>query len=187
MMRADLGEAALERAHVDELLDQLGRARADDVAAEQLAVAALADDLDQAGAVAVDGAAADGAVGDLADDDVVALLARLRLGQPERADVGRAERRARDVDVGDRVRLQPGDVLGGDDALVGGLVRERGAGDEVADRVDARARGAQRAVDLDEAALVELDARLGEARGPRRRRRGRRRSPGSRPPRARSP
>ena len=35
-----LGVAALERAHVDELLDQLGRLRADDVAAEQLAVPA---------------------------------------------------------------------------------------------------------------------------------------------------
>ena len=122
----------------------------------------LADELDQPRAVAVDGAAADGAVRDLADDDVVALLARLRLGQPERSDVGRAERRARDVDVGDRVGLQPGGVLGGDDALVGGLVGERRAGDEVADRVDAGARGAQRAVDPDQAALVELDARLGQ-------------------------
>ena len=42
-------------------------------------------------------------------------------------------------------------------------MRERGAVHEVADRVDARARGAQRAVDLHQAALVELDAGLGEA------------------------
>ena len=128
MMRAELGVAALERAHVDQLLDQLGRARADDVPAEQLAVRALADELHHAGAVAVDDPAADRAVGHLADDHVVALLARLRLGQAERADVGRAEGGARDVHVGDRVRRQPGDVLRGDDALVGGLVRERGAG-----------------------------------------------------------
>ena len=40
---------------------------------------------------------------------------------------------------------------------------ERGAVDEVADRVDAGARGAHRAVDLAPAALVELDARLGQA------------------------
>ena len=133
----DLGVAALERLGVDELLDQLGRLGADDVAAEQLAVLLVADDLDQAAAVAVDGAGADGAVLDLADDDVVALLARLLLGEPEAGDVGRAERRARDVDVLDRVRLQPGGVLDGDDALVGRLVRERRAGDEVADRVDA--------------------------------------------------
>ena len=42
-------------------------------------------------------------------------------------------------------------------------MRERGAGDEVADRVDARRRRAQRAVDLDEPVVVELDARLVEA------------------------
>ena len=75
------------------------------MAAEQLAVALVADDLDQAGAVAVDRAGADGAVLDLADDDVVAGLARLLLGQPEERDVRGAERRARDVDVLERVRL----------------------------------------------------------------------------------
>ena len=158
----DLGVAALERLGVDELLDQLGRLRADDVAADQLAVLLVADDLDHAAAVAVDGAGADRAVVDLADDDVEALLARLLLGEPERADVGRAERRARDVDVLDRVRLQPGRVLDGDDALVGGLVGERRAVDEVADRVDALGRRAQRAVDLDQPAVVELDAGLVE-------------------------
>ena len=39
---------------------------------------------------------------------------------------------------------------------------ERGAGDEVADRVDALDGRAQRAVDLDDAAVVELDAGLVE-------------------------
>ena len=102
----DLGVAALERADVDELLDQLGRLGADDVAAEQLAVLLVADDLHQAGAVAVDGAGADGAVLDLADDDVVAgLLAPAASVRPKRRDVRRAERRARDVDVVERVRL----------------------------------------------------------------------------------
>ena len=129
----------------------------------QLAVLLVADDLDHAGAVAVDGAGADRAVLDLADHDVDALLARLLLGQPERADLRRAERRARDVDVLDRVRLEPGGVLDGDHALVGGLVRERRARDEVADRVDALGRRAQRAVDLDQAAVVELDAGRVEA------------------------
>src|SRR3954463_5918006 len=99
-----LGEAALERLGVDELLDELGRARADDVATDHLAVLLVADDLHDAAAIAVDGAAADRAVLDLADREVEALLPRLPLGQPERADVGRAERRARDVDVLDRVR-----------------------------------------------------------------------------------
>ena len=129
------------------------------MAAEQLAVLLVADDLDEAGAVAVDRAGADGAVLDLADDDVVAgLLGLLPRSARSERDVGRAERRARDVDVGDRVRLQAGGVLDGDDALVGGLVGQRGAGDEVADGVDLGCDVLQRAVDLDQAALGELDA-----------------------------
>src|SRR5829696_7736065 len=154
----DLRVPALERLGVDELLDEVDGLGAHDVAAHQLAVLLVADHLDDAAAVAVDGAGADRAVVDLADDDVEPLLARLLLGQPERADVGRAERRARDVWVLDRVRLQAGRVLDGDDALVGGLVGERRALDEVADRVDALCRGAQGTVDLDQAAVVELDA-----------------------------
>ena len=134
----DLGVAALERLGVDELLDQLGRLGADDVAAEQLAVLLVADDLDHAGAVAVDGAGADRAVLDLADDDVDALLARLLLGEPERARRSGVQNVARGMSMYSIGCVsQPGGVLDGDDALVGGLVRERGAGDEVADRVDA--------------------------------------------------
>ena len=110
-------------------------------------------------AVAVDGAGADRAVLDLADHDVDALLARLLLREAERADGRGAERRPRDVDVLDRVGLEAGGVLDGDDALVGGLVGERRAAHEVADRVDALGGGAQRAVDVDQAAVVELDAR----------------------------
>src|SRR3954452_22617902 len=118
----DLVESALECPGVDELLDQLGGARADDVAAYELAVLLLADHLDHPAAVPVDRAGPDRAVVDLADDDVVALLARLLLGEAERPDVGRAERRARDVVIVDRVRVLPGRVLDGDDALVGRLV-----------------------------------------------------------------
>ena len=151
-MRATSLVAALERLGVDELLDELGRLGADDVAAEQLAVLLVADDLDQAGAVAVDRAGADGAVLDLADDDVVAGLAGLRLGEAERATFGvqNVARGMSGYSIGCVVLA--GGVLDGDDALVGGLVRERGAGDEVADRLDALAARAQRAVDLDQAA-----------------------------------
>ena len=42
-------------------------------------------------------------------------------------------------------------------------MRERGTGDEVADRVDPGAASPHRAVDLDQAALVELDPGVGEA------------------------
>src|SRR3954466_13302761 len=156
----ELRVAALQQLDVDELLDELRRLRADDVAAQQLAVALVADDLDQAAAVAVDRAGADGAVLDLADGDVVAGLARLLLGQPERRDVGVAEGRARDVDVLDRVRLETGGVLDSDDPLVGGLVGQSRAADEVADGPHAVGARAQRAVHLDEPVLTRLDARL---------------------------
>ena len=58
---------------------------------------------------------------------------------------------------------QPGRVLGRDDPLVGRLVGERRAGDEVADRVHPGAAGAQRTVHPHEPPLVELHAGIGEA------------------------
>src|SRR5690606_32257116 len=51
-----------------------------------------------------------------------------------------------------------GDDLGDGDALVLGLVREHGAGDDVADGVDALDAGPKAFVGLDAAALVEGDA-----------------------------
>jgi hypothetical protein len=53
--RATSLKPPLERLDVDELLDHLGRLAADDVPAEQLAVLPVADDLHQAGAIAVGG------------------------------------------------------------------------------------------------------------------------------------
>ena len=93
----------------------------------------------------------------------MAGLARLRLGQAEARHVRRAERRARDVDVLEPVGLHARRVLDRDDALVGRLVGERRTGDEIADRVDAVGRRAHAAVDLQQAALVDLDARVGQA------------------------
>jgi hypothetical protein len=61
------------------------------------------------------------------------------------------------------VRLQAGRVLDGDDALVGGLVSQRGAVHQVADRPHALHARALRAVDGDEPRLVELDAGILEA------------------------
>ena len=58
----------------------------------------------------------------------------------------------------------PGGVLDRDDPLVRGLVRERRAVDEVADRVHALLADVRmRAVDRDQAVVVELDARVVEA------------------------
>ena len=65
--------------------------------------------------------------------------------------------------LADRVGLAPGEVLGGDDALVGGLVSECRPMHEVADRIDALTRGALRTVDLHEPVLLELHAGVLEA------------------------
>jgi hypothetical protein len=58
--------------------------------------------------------------------------------------------------------LVPRGVLDGDHALVGGLVRERGARHQVADRVHVLRRRPQPLVDRHETALVGLHARLVE-------------------------
>src|SRR3954454_9857459 len=120
----DLVEAALELVRVDELLDEVGGLDGDDVAAEQLAVLLVADDLDHARAIAVDRGRADGAQRHLAYDDVEALLLRLGLSQPEGGDLRVAEGHGWDEAVVDRLRGEAGRVLDGDDPLVGGLVRE---------------------------------------------------------------
>ena len=85
----------------------------------------------------------------------MAGLSRLRLGQAEARDVRSAECGAGDVDVDERVRRETGGRLDRDDPLVRRLVRKRGTRDQVADRVDAFARGALGAVDCDQPALAE--------------------------------
>src|SRR3954464_12101671 len=90
-----LGVAALEVASIHEFLDQVRRLRAHDVPPEKLAVLLVADDLDHA-AVAVDGWRADGGDRDPPDRDVVALVARLLLGEAEARDLRVAERRGGD-------------------------------------------------------------------------------------------
>src|SRR5918993_2890299 len=92
----DLRVAALQIPGDDELLDQVGGLRRDDVRAEDLAVAAVADDLHHAAAIAVDGRRADRAHRHFADDHLMPGLLGLLLGQPEARDLRRAERHSRD-------------------------------------------------------------------------------------------
>ena len=93
----------------------------------------------------------------LADLDLEPALGALRLGQPDRGDLGPAVRRPRlprvvhlvDVGVaGDRVR--------GDQALVGRGVGQPQAADHVADGVDVLLLGPHPPVDLDDA-TIDLD------------------------------
>ena len=95
--------------------------------------------------------------------DVVPLLPGLRLGVAERRDLRLAVGRPRDHVEVDLHRLGAGDRLGGDDAhRLGGVGEHQLAGD-VADGVDVRDVGAAAAVDLDRAAVGELDAGVLEA------------------------
>src|SRR4051794_1039103 len=91
-----LGIAALELLGDDQFLDQVGGLRGDDVAAENLAVLLVADDLDHSATVAVDRRGTDRAHRDLPDGHVVALLLGRLLGQAEARHLRRAEGRCRD-------------------------------------------------------------------------------------------
>ena len=100
----------------------------------------------------------------LVDGDRVGavLLACLRFGESDRADLGLGVGHAGDVDVGDRARCEAADFLSDEDALLEAAVGELQAGRDVADGVDARDVGAQALVDEHPAAL-HGDAGLLEA------------------------
>ena len=131
------GEVPLLRQR--ELGQQLGHVVADEVPAEQLAVLAVGDQLDEAAGVAEAVRLAVGGERERGDLDVVALVAGLLLGEAEAGDLRLAERRARHHPVvAELHRLGAGDRLGRDDALRLGHVGQLQLGGHVADRVDVR-------------------------------------------------
>src|SRR6185437_14824529 len=87
------------------------------------------------------------------------------LGDPAGGDLRLRVRHARHAVVVDRARVQPGDVLGDQDALAEADVRELQRRNEVADRVHARGGGLAELVDLhvaavhDHAGLLEAEVR----------------------------
>src|SRR6201996_371627 len=157
-----LRRAALEGHHGDQLGDHVAGPVADDVGAEDLAVFGVDDQLDDAVFVVVDGP------GTLAGDFLFAdlhLVARLfggRLGEPNARHLRVGEGRADHQLLVDRLGLDPGELLGGDDTLLLGLVGEGLFVDQVADREDLRVGRLAVAVDLDLAPLAELDPGRGE-------------------------
>src|SRR5690606_37097706 len=156
------GEVPLLRER--ELGQELGRVGADEVAAEELAVRRVGDELDEPGRVAEAVRLAVRHEREGRDLDVVALVARLLLGETEARDLRLAERRARHhAVVAEREGLGAADGLGRDDALRLRDVREHELRGDVADRVDVLDVGAHDVVDRDGAALGELDAGVLEA------------------------
>src|SRR5690348_17039869 len=84
---AELPGVALEELSKRGLGDELRGAVADDVRAEQLSRLGVGDHLDEAAGLAVDLRSANGGERELPDLDLVPLLARLLLGQPNRRDL----------------------------------------------------------------------------------------------------
>ena len=132
----------------------------DDLRAQNLAVLLAGDYFDEALGLIDRDRLAHRAKRNLADLDLDTAFARLRFGQPDDCDLGLA------IDAsGDRQQVESGLAHTGHDldcrhALGHGFVGEQRRADHVADRVNARAGGAEGVVNLDEAAAVELDAGL---------------------------
>src|SRR5207247_2213233 len=115
---AELPGVALEELRQRGLSDELGRAVADDVCAQQLPGLGVGDDLDEAAGLAVDLRPADGREGELADLHLEPLLARLLLGQPDRRDLRVRVGAASDEVLVHRGQTLAGDVLRGDYAFL---------------------------------------------------------------------
>ena len=162
-MRVDREVDLLERQAVLDgerrLGDQVGRARPDDVRAQQLARLGIGDHLDESLCLAERQGAARRREGKLADLHGDALFLGLFLAE---ADVGdlrvRVHAVRRRVIVGDAVAVS-GDVLDRAHAFVGGDVGEHDPADHVADRPHAIRARAQVVIHHDPAA-VQLDAGL---------------------------
>src|SRR5581483_3026972 len=146
------------------LHDQLRRLRSDDVNAEELVVLRIDDVLHEAVRFADDLRLRIRGEGELADLDVVAALLRLLLRETDGSDFGIGVCAVRHVVVVDRTDGHALDVLDCENAFGGRAVGEGRRRHDVADRIDARDVRAHEFIDLNEAALIDLDLRLVEAR-----------------------
>ena len=134
----DLLLGGLELLGHHQLGDQLGRLRADQVGAQELAVLGVEDQLDEPlGLVGGQGPAAE-LERELADADLVAGLARGLLRQPDAGDARVGVGAAGDRRVVHRAVGEPAEPLDAADRLVVRDVRQPGRADHVADRVDPR-------------------------------------------------
>src|SRR6185503_5384140 len=143
-----------------QLVNELRGVRTDDVRTEDLSVLRVADDLHEA--VRLAGRSRASARGEVEATHLVVelLFLALLLGEADGCDLRMAVRRTRNVAIVHAVSVLAREDLGDGDALARTLVREHRGTRDVADGVDALHRGLHPLVDLDEAALRELDARF---------------------------
>src|SRR5438105_2137389 len=146
------------------LVDHLGSVRADDVGAEYLAVLRVANDLDEALGLAGGAGAGVGRERKPPNFVVDLLLLHLRFGHADRRHLRVAVGRIRNVAVIDLVHvLLASEKLGEDDAFTLAFVGEHWRTGDIADGVDPFDRSLHPLVDLDEAAVGELNAQLLDA------------------------
>src|SRR5438067_1807718 len=129
--------------------DQVGRARADDVRAQQLARVGVRQDLDEAFRLPECQRATGGREREPAHLDGDALLLRLLLAEPDVRDLGLGVDTVRGSTVIGHAPGVSGDVLDAADALVRRDVGEHAAADHVADRPDSLGVGTEVLVDPD--------------------------------------
>src|SRR5436190_3030191 len=150
----------LVRASDDELVDQLGGVRADDVSAEDLSVLGATNDLHEALRLTGRAGAAAGREGEFSDLVLDLALLALLLGESDRRHLGVAVGRPGDVRVVEQMGMLAGDHFGHDHALALSLVREHRRTGHVTDRVQSLHARLHPLADLDEAAIGELNALL---------------------------
>ena len=162
-MRVDGEVELLERQPIldrqGRLGDEVGRARPDDMRAQQLARPRVGHHLHKALGLPKRERATRGGEREAADFDLEPLLLRFLLAKPDVGDLRLCVHAVGDSVIVGRALRVPGDVLDGAHALVRGDVCEHDATDHVADRPYALGRGAQVLVN-DHAATLQLDAGL---------------------------
>src|SRR2546423_4030681 len=144
-----------------ELVDQLGGVGADDVGAKNLAVLGVADDLDEAFGVARGARTTVGREGKFPDFVVDLFLLDLRLGHADRCNFRMAVGGVGNIAVVHRMNvLLAGEELGEHHAFALTFVGQHRRTGNIANGVDPFHRCLHPLVDLDEAAIGELDAQL---------------------------
>ncbi len=154
----DLLDRELILARDDQLVDDLGRVRANDVRAEDFTVLRVADDLHEPVRVARGARAPVGRERELADLVVELALLGLRFREADRGDLGVTVGAVRYIRVVHRMRMLPRDQLREHMPLARTLVGEHLVARHIADRVDVGRTRPELVVDLDEPTLRELHA-----------------------------